>query len=67
MLAVTDFLCLSSKSIADSNCSHESKMLAPSKKSSDKPRQCIKKKKHHFADKGQYSQSYGFSSRHVLM
>ena len=43
------------------------KTLAPWKKSYDKPRQCIKKKWHHFANKGQYSQSYGFSSRHVLM
>ena len=27
----------------------------------------IKKQKHHFADKGLYSQSYGFSSSHVWM
>ena len=33
--------------------------------SDDKPRQHIKKQKHHFADKGQSSQSYGFSSSHV--
>ena len=26
----------------------------------DKPRQCIKKQRHHFADKNPYSQSYGF-------
>ena len=32
-----------------------------------KPRQCIKKQKHHFADKGPYTQSYGFSSGHVWM
>ena len=30
----------------------------------NKPRQCIKKQRHHFADKGPYSQSYGFSSSH---
>ena len=30
-----------------------------------KPRQRIKKQRYHFADKGPYSQSYGFSSRHV--
>ena len=30
-----------------------------------KPRQHIKKKKHHFANKCPYSQSYGFSSVHV--
>ena len=27
----------------------------------DKPRQSIKKQRHHFANKGLYSQSYGFS------
>ena len=43
------------------------KTLAPWKESSDKPRQCIKKQRHHFADKGLYSQSYGFSSSHVWM
>ena len=37
------------------------------KKSYDKPRQCIKKQKHYFADKGSSSQSYGFSSSHVWM
>ena len=39
----------------------------PWKESYDKPRQCIKKQRHHFADKGSYSQSYGFSSSHVQM
>ena len=42
-------------------------MLAPWKKSDDQPRQCIKKHRHHFADKGLFSQSYGFSSGHVWM
>ena len=37
------------------------------KQSYDKPRQCIKKQRHHFANKGLYSQSYGFSSSHVPM
>ena len=40
-------------------------MLAPWKKSYDKPRQCIKKQRHHFANKG--PNSYGFSSSHVQM
>ena len=31
----------------------------------DKPRECIKKQRHHFANKGLYSQSYSFSSSHV--
>ena len=35
------------------------------KESYDKARQWIKKQRHHFADKGPYSQSYGFSSGHV--
>ena len=43
------------------------KMLAPWKKSYDKPRQHIKKQRHYFADKGLYNQSYGFSSSHVQM
>ena len=30
-------------------------------------RQCIKKQRHYFADKGLYSQSYGFPSSHVWM
>ena len=42
-------------------------MLALWKESYIKPRQCIKKQKHHFANKGPYSQSYGFSSNHVQM
>ena len=37
-------------------------MLAPWKKSYDKPRQGIKNQRHHFADKGLYSRRYGFSS-----
>ena len=40
-------------------------MLAPWKKSYDKPRQHVKKKRHHFTDKGPYSQIYGFSTSHV--
>ena len=35
-------------------------MLAPWKKSYDKPRHHIKKQRHHFANKGLCSQSYGF-------
>ena len=33
----------------------------------DKPRQCIKKQRYHFADKGPSSQSYGFPSSHIRM
>ena len=41
------------------------KLLAPWKKNYDKPRQHIKKQRHHFAHKGPYNQSYGFSSSRV--
>ena len=40
-------------------------MLPPWKKSYDQPRQLIKKQRYYFANKGPYSQSYGFSSSHV--
>ena len=40
-------------------------MLAPWKKSYNKPRQRIKNQSHHFTDKGPSSQSVGFSSSHV--
>ena len=43
------------------------KFLAPWKESCDKPRQHIKKQRHHFADKGPYSQSCCSSSSHVQM
>ena len=65
--AVTDFLFFSSKITADGDCSHEIKTLASWKESYDKSRQCIEKQRHHFADKGPYSQTYGFSSSYVQM
>ena len=42
-------------------------MLVPWKKSYDQPRQHIKKQRHYFANKGPFSQSYGFSNSHVWM
>ena len=65
---VTDFIFLGSKITVDGDFTHEikrQKTLAPWKKSNDKPRQCIKKQRYHFVDKGPSSQSYGFSSGHV--
>ena len=61
---VADFIFLSSEITVDSEHSHEIKRW---KKSYIKPRQHIKKQRHYFASKGQYSQSYGFSSSHVCM
>ena len=42
-------------------------MLAPWKERYDTSKQCIKKQRHLFSDKGLPSQSYGFSSSHVWM
>ena len=42
-------------------------MIAPWKKSYDKPRQCIIKQRQLFANKGPYSQNYEFSSSQVRM
>ena len=63
--AVTDFIFLGSKITLGGDCSHEIKILAPWKESYDRPRQHIKKQRHHFSGKGLYSQSCGFSSSHV--
>ena len=64
---VTDFIFLGSKITVDNDCSHEINTLTPWKESYDQPRQSIKKQRHHFAHKGPYSQSYGFTSSHVQM
>ena len=68
METVTDFIFLGSKITADGECNHDiKKMLAPWKKSYDRARWHIKKQRHHFANKGPYSQSYRFSSSDVWM
>ena len=64
---VSDFIFLGSKITADGDCSHEIKTLTSWKESYDQPRQHIKKQGHYFANKGQSSQGYGFSSGHVWM
>ena len=43
------------------------KVFAPWKNSYDKHKQCIKKQRHHLAEKCLWSQGYGFSSSHVWM
>ena len=66
METVRDFLFLGSKNTADGDCNHEIKRhFALWKKSYDQPRQHIKKQRHYFAIKGQYSSNYVFSSSHV--
>ena len=61
----TEFIFLGSKITADGDYSHETKILAPWKKNYDRPREHIQKQRHYFADKGLYSQGYGFSSGHT--
>ena len=48
-VAVTDFIFLGYKITANGDCSYEIKMLAPWKKSYDKPKQSIKKLRYYFA------------------
>ena len=64
---VTDFLFLGSKVIADGKCSHEIKRHLLLGRKAMTNLDSILKQTHHFANKGLYSQSYGFSSRHVWM
>ena len=59
MEIVTDFIFLDSKSLQTVTTTMKLRLL-PLKESYDIPRQHIKKQRHHFADKGPYSQSYGF-------
>ena len=63
----TDVIFLGSRITVDCDYSHEIKTLVPWKESYDKPRWLIKKQRHHFADKGPYGQSCGFSSSHAWM
>ena len=68
---VADFILGGSKITADGDWNHEikkkKKTLTPWKKNYDQPRQHIKKQRHYFANKGLFSQGYGFSSSHVWM
>ena len=67
METVMDFIFVITKIIANGDCSHEIKTLAPWKESFNKPRQHIKKQRHYFAEKVPSSQNGGFSSSHVWM
>ena len=61
---VSDFIFLDSKINADDDGSHEIKRCLLFERKTDK---CIKNRKHQFANKGPYSQSYGFSSNNIWM
>ena len=67
METVTDFIILGSKITAESDCSHKIKRRLLLGRKAMTNLDCIKKQRHHFANKGPYSQSYGFSSSHVQM
>ena len=68
METVRDFIFCSSKIIADGDCSHEIKRcLLLGRKPTTNLDSILKKQRHHFASKGLYSQSCGFSSSHVWM
>ena len=64
----TDFIFLDSKITADSGCSHKIKLsMFLRRKATTNLDSILKKQRHHFADKGLYSQSCGFSSSPVQM
>ena len=61
-----DFIFLGSRLIVDDDCSHEIKRcLLLGRKAITNPDSVFKKQRHHFTNKGLYSQSYGFPSSHV--
>ena len=63
--AVTDFIFLGSKFTVDGSLDMKRCLLLGRKATTNLD--SILKNKDHFADKGPYSQSYGFSSSHVWM
>ena len=63
--AVTDFLFLGSKITADGDCSHKIKRCLLLGRKTMTNLHNILKSRHHFVNKGPYSQSYVFSSSHV--
>ena len=65
MKTVTDFIFLGPKITADGDCSHEIKKRLLLRRKATTNLDSIKKQRHHFANKGPSSQSYGFSSSHV--
>ena len=62
---VTDFIFLGSKITADCDCSHKIKRCLLLGRKDMTNLDSILKSRDHFADKGPYGQSDGFSSSHV--
>ena len=67
METVTDFIFLGSKITADGDCSHKIKRFLLLGRKAMTNLDSILKQRHHFANKGSFSQSYGFSSSYVWM
>ena len=68
METVTDFIFWGSNITAYGDCSHEIKRcLLTGRRAMMNLDRVIKNQRHHFANKGPSSQSYGFSSGHVWM
>ena len=63
---MTDFIFLCSRISVDSDCTIKLKDPCSLEEKLGQF-QHIKKERHHFADKGSYSESCGFSSSHVSM
>ena len=61
MERVTDFIFLGSKITADADYSHEIKRCLLLGRKTMTNLDSVLKSRHHFANKGPYSQSYGFS------
>ena len=64
---VTDFIFLGSKITANGDCSHEIKRHLLLGRKAMTNLDIILEQTDYFADKGPFSQSYGFSSSHVWM
>ena len=67
MGTVTDFIFLGSKITVDSDYSHEIKRRLLLGKKLCQTQTAFKKQRHHVANKGPSSQSYGFTSSHGWM
>ena len=65
METVTDFILGGSKITADGDFSHEIKRRLPLRRKAMTNLDSILKSRNYFANKGPYSQSYGFSLGHV--
>ena len=68
MEAVTNFIFFGTKITVDGDCHHEIKRcLLPRRKAMTNLDSILKKQRHHFANKGPYSQSYGFYRSNIQM